>query len=101
MPAAQRSLSYRAVWELGVQLQAVWYLKETSLLLPLLLLQVYTKLNNMQACTQMLKTFTERYPGNVMRVRGYAHCLGAPWPPCLLLQRVCSCGIGPVHVVAA
>lgn len=33
-----------------------------------LLLQVYTKLNNMQACTQMLKTFKERYTGNIMRV---------------------------------
>lgn len=33
-------------------------------------LQVYTKLNNMQGCTQMLKTFNERYPGNVIQVGG-------------------------------
>jgi hypothetical protein len=39
----------------------------TTLLL-LLPWQVYTKLNNMQACTQMLKTFKERYTGNIMRV---------------------------------
>lgn len=51
-------------------------LKWLCTLCPPLLLQVYTKLNNMQACTQMLKTFKERYTGNIMRVcqnTGFIH----------------------------